>query len=173
MNAQDISDIAEVIHNRFEEAKNRYGLIWERPVFNFQLKGTTAGRANLRANLIKVNEELYRRNKSDFLKQILPHEVAHLAAFRQFSDRGHGNGWKRVMVDFGLQPLRCHSYDVSEVKRSNNTRKFYYTCGCSRLEISTTIHNRITDRIRADKPTGYFCRKCKQTIKYTGIQKTA
>ena len=171
MNAQDISDIAEVIQNRFEEAKNRYGLIWERPVFNFQLKGTTAGRANLRANLIKVNWELYRRNKSDFLKQTLPHEVAHLAAFRQFSDRGHGNGWKRVMVDFGLQPTRCHSYDVSEVK--SNTKKFYYTCGCSRLEISTTIHNRITQRLKMGQGAGYSCKKCRQPIKFTGIQKTA
>ncbi len=171
MNSQDVSDISEVITRSFEEAKDRYNLDWQRPVFNFKLKGTTAGRAHLRDNVISINEGLYLRNKSEFLKQTLIHEVAHLAAFRQFSDRGHGNGWKRVMIDFGLQPTRCHSYDVSEVK--SNTKKFYYTCGCSRLEISTTIHNRITQRLKMGQGAGYSCKKCRQPIKFTGIQKTA
>lgn len=172
MQQSDILEISRVITERFEEAKDRYHLSgWQRPVFSFDLKGTTAGQAHLSKNLIKVNEGLFIRNKEDFLRSTLPHEVGHLAAFRAFNDRGHGNGWKKVMVDFGLEPKRCHSYDVSEV-RTRVTRRFLYACGCSQpIPVPTNTHNKIKTRLFAGMGSGYRCRKCRCELKYTGIEK--
>lgn len=172
MQQSDILEISRVITERFEEAKDRYHLSnWQRPVFSFDLKGTTAGQAHLSKNLIKVNEGLFIRNKEDFFRGTLPHEVAHLAAYRAFNDRGHGSGWKRVMIDFKLEPKRCHSYDVSEV-RTRVTRRFLYTCGCSQpIPVPTNTHNKIKARLFAGMGSGYKCRKCQYSLKYTGIEK--
>lgn len=172
MQQTDIDSISQIITDRFREARERYQLHnWERPVFSFDLKGTTAGQAHLGLNKIKINEGLFIRNKEEFLRQTLGHEVAHLAAYKAFNDRGHGSGWRRVMIDFRLEPKRCHSYDVSEV-RTRVTRRFLYTCGCSQaLPIPTNTHNKIKKRLLAGMGSGYKCRKCQCTLKYTGIEK--
>lgn len=164
----EIEVISQVITSRFQEARERYNLSWERPTFSFDVKGTTAGKAHLSANRVMINEGLYVRNKEDFINGTLPHEVAHLAAFRAFNDRGHGLGWKRVMRDFGLEPQRCHSYDVSEV-RTKSVKRFYYNCSCGKpMPVSTTIHNRIIERIKKGGSSGYSCRKCRSPIIYSG-----
>jgi SprT protein len=124
----DIEKISEVITEFWDKGKRMYRVDWERPVFNFKLSGRTAGRAALQANLVKINEELFVRNREEFLAQTIPHEVAHLLAWRAFKDNGHGYGWKRVMVNFGLEPRRCHNYDTSEVAR--RVSRYLYTCGC-------------------------------------------
>jgi SprT protein len=161
MTQQDIDDISATITNFYSLAKDRYGLEgWQRPVFRFGITGTTAGMAYLGENFIKLNRYIFEKQKADFIKRTLPHEVAHLAAFRVFRDRGHGEGWKKVMRDFGLEPIRCHNYDVGGLKQTRT--KFTYACACQKHEVGSAIHRRVSIGVK------YECKKCKTAIKFVG-----
>lgn len=76
-------------------------------------------------NLLRFNLQLYRENSEDFLKQTVPHEVAHLVAHQLFGDRiqPHGEEWQLIMRGvYELPPHRCHNYAV---KRRTVTRYIY------------------------------------------------
>lgn len=83
----------------------------------FSLKGTTAGRAFIRDNIIAYNPTLLRENPEEFLQQTVGHEVAHFASMTKYGTDidAHGDEWKKMMVSLGLIPKRCHSYDVANV----------------------------------------------------------
>jgi SprT protein len=88
---------------------------------------STAGRAFLQEGRLEFSKTLYTQNVEAFLNDTVPHELAHIVAFRVFGDKGHGVHWKHVMNFLGFEPTRCHSYAVQ--KRS--TAKVYkYVCKC-------------------------------------------
>lgn len=81
-------------------------------VINRRLK-TTAGRAWLRDNKIDISERLMLDFPREIIMQTIPHEVAHVAAFRLFNyglNRGesHGEPWQYIMTDLGLNPDIYH-----------------------------------------------------------------
>lgn len=58
--------------------------------------------------LIHLSVELLIEHTDEMLRQIVPHEIAHLAAFTVYGDRGHGQGWKTMMRQLGKTPNRTH-----------------------------------------------------------------
>lgn len=81
-------------------------------VINRRLK-TTAGRAWLTDGKIDISERLMLDFPREIIMQTIPHEVAHIAAFRLFQygvNRGesHGAPWQYIMVDLGLNPEIYH-----------------------------------------------------------------
>lgn len=106
-----------------EELNEEYGADFDFPRIEWVVCGTTAGKAWLGQWRIQLNEQLCKENIEDFMQDTIPHEVAHLIAYKVFGDDGHGDGWKSVMRALGLNPSRCHNYDTSHVegKRSRNS----------------------------------------------------
>ncbi len=131
----------------------------------FDLRGTTAGMAWGRSGRIKINMTLYRENVEDFHSDTIPHEVAHVVTYWLHTARTghrvrpHGREWQAVMRAFGLEPTRCHSYDVSRAK-VRTERKVPVSCGCGRW---TELGIR---RAKKALRTGghYGCPYCKQPI---------
>jgi SprT protein len=166
LTAQDIKDISAKIDETVALARLKFGHTrffqentWEKPTFSIKLRGTTAGRAHLRLNHIKINPILFKENREKMLSQTIPHEIAHLVAYRVFNDTGHGKFWKHVMVQFGLKPDRCHSYDVSNARvRGRNTVTF--KCKCKTWELTSIRANKHHKHMATKGRHFYTCRAC-------------
>ena len=88
---------------------------------------STAGRAFLGEGRLEFSKVLYAQNEAQFLNDTVPHELAHIVAYRVFGDRGHGVHWKHVMNFLGFEANRCHNYAV---QRRSPSKKYTYVCGC-------------------------------------------
>ncbi|MFI8481286.1 SprT family zinc-dependent metalloprotease [Pseudomonas sp. NPDC078700] len=160
------------IHERVEacylQAEAFFKQPFVRPEVCFKLRGQKAGVAHLTENKLRFNPQLYRENQQDFLKQTVPHEVAHLIAHHLFglSIQAHGEEWQLIMRGvYELPPHRCHSY---EVKR-RQVQRYIYRCTCpdtkGEFPFSAQRHALVA------KGRRYFCRRCKVTLSFTGEQR--
>ncbi|WAH60066.1 SprT family zinc-dependent metalloprotease [Pseudomonas silvicola] len=151
------------VESCFQQAEAFFKRPFARPQVSFKLRGQKAGVAHLHENLLRFNPQLYRENSEDFLRQTVPHEVAHLVAHQLFGDRiaPHGEEWQLIMRGvYELPPNRCHTY---EVKRRRVTR-YIYKCPCadSDFPFSAQRHKLVHQGRR------YLCRRCRHTLVFTG-----
>lgn len=79
-----------------------------RVVLNARLK-TTAGRAFLEGGYIELSPELMWEHTENFCRDTIPHELAHLVAYRIHGDQGHGKGWKHIIKQFNIPTTRLHN----------------------------------------------------------------
>lgn len=128
------------------------------PAVRLYHRGSALGRAWLREHRIGLNAPLLRRADGwQAARETVAHEVAHLAAWAVYRDRGHGAGWRQVMAALGVPATRTHSLDVSGIPGTQ--RRWRYRCACSTHRITTTRHNRIRQgRMR------YHCRRCGEAL---------
>lgn len=143
-------------------AEQHFNRHFERCTVNFDLTGTCAGRAHYTANRIRLNPQMLINHESEFIDQTVPHEVAHLLAFQVYGSRikPHGSHWKKTMLVLGVEPTRCHNYDLSKVDVRRKT-KYHYACGCPNRNhiVSSVLHNRMIDgRV-------YRCTSCKTPLR--------
>lgn len=54
------------------------------PEVNYDLRGIKAGVAYLQKNEIKFNRTLLQENTDEFIRQVVPHELAHLIVYQMF-----------------------------------------------------------------------------------------
>lgn len=160
-----IEAIRQKVVESINRARSHYGIFVPPPELDFALKGSKAGQfrwlhshqaQKLRRPFLRFNLAMAMENQDDFLKQVVPHEVAHLITVAQWGKvRPHGREWQKVMQEcFGLQPDRCHSYNVrGHVKRW--PRHYIYACSCREFAMTTMMHNRL------QKGQRRRCRKCK------------
>ncbi len=123
------------------------------------IRGACAGRAYYSQNKIKLNEQLFRENEDDFIRNTIPHEVAHLISFALHgaNGRGHGRHWREVMRKLGVEDsARCHFYHTTPARK---VRFFPMSCACaSGCNVSSIVANRIK------RGYAYRCKRCKQTL---------
>lgn len=134
----------------------------------FNLRGRAAGQ--LRYNrggqilikpVLRFNRILMDQNRSEFFKEVIPHELSHLAAYAHWGTKilPHGREWKWLMVEcFGLEPRVTHNFEVA-----TRPRKIVdYGCKCEgRVHALTMIrHNRIQRG-----QNRYLCLACKGELK--------
>lgn len=160
-----IADLSQSITNWHKKAQQIWPALtnWNRPVFSTnELKGGTAGKAFFTENKIKVNWELYLRNKDKFLRNTVGHEIAHLAAAKIHGmvAWNHGPLWKEVMVKLGLPPERCHSYDVEGIKQTKTIRRMLYMCQNKHELWLTPNKHTVSSRL--------ICAKCRTKIVFMG-----
>lgn len=139
-----------------EQARQMYGV---NIAFHVRMNGrltSTAGRAYFESGKLEFSPSLYEQNQQDFLENTVPHEFAHLVAFRLYGDNGHGQGWKAVMRDMGLEPTRCHDYEVP--KRTSSV-SYKFKCACM-------THDFTPQRMAwVRKGKIYKCRTCGEILK--------
>lgn len=134
------------------------------PPIYYDLKGTTAGVAKYATMSVHFNVVLLLQNLEDFIATTVPHEVCHIGVmYKALKDRktipkAHGAEWKLMMRVVGVPARRCHSYDVTDVKKA--TKQFEYNCHCNRpIIVGLRVHNKVKQ--------GYIykCKKCQQVLK--------
>lgn len=163
------TEIVKIAKEHFAKAEKHFGYTFPEYDVTFNLKGKTAGTAEWRRVgihgmsdiTLNFNMQLAVDNTENFLKQTVPHEVAHIVAEFLFGSNvkkvNHGKAWKHVMRVFGLEPNRCHQYDVSGVVKEGRYHKA--KCNCRTLMLSTTRKNRILQG-----KASYTCDYCKSKI---------
>ena len=131
------------------------------PKVCFDVTGTNGGEANYQDWSVHFNLEIAKTNLEHYLKQTVPHEIAHLVDYKKYGGWGHKRTWKAIMKHvFGLTPDRCHSYDVSEVKKKKYDT-YLYTCKCQEHKIKSNLHKKITLNDRK-----FSCVHCKHRITF-------
>lgn len=143
--------LCRVVQERFE--------VVMRPEVAWDLRGQAAGQANGRRNLIRFNRGLAERYPEEFVAQTVPHELAHLVAFKKFGGRirPHGREWRAVMIVLGAEPRRTHRYKVTPVRKF---KRYAYQCHCpdSEYQLTAIRHNRI------QRGHVYVCKRCLQPL---------
>lgn len=135
------------------------------PEVNYELRGIKAGVAYLQKNEIKFNRTLLLENADEFIRQVVPHELAHLIVYQMFGRvKPHGKEWQLVMNEiFKLSADTCHQFDIKNVQGET----FEYRCACQTHFLSTRRHNRIVrEKIE------YLCRKCKGKLVFVDETKS-
>lgn len=131
-----------------------------RPGVWFDLRGAGAGQANLGRGGVRFNPCLLEENRTAFLVEVVPHEVAHWLVFHLENGtrlKPHGREWQTVMRElFGLAPKVTHCFDT---RRARPT-PYRYRCGCREHGFTSRRHGLVL------KGRRYRCRDCAQTLVY-------
>lgn len=154
------------VEHCYQQAEAFFKRAFVRPEVSFKLRGQKAGVAHLTENKLRFNPQLYQENRDDFLKQTVPHEVAHMIAHQLFGAhiQPHGEEWQLIMRGvYELAPNRCHTYAVQ--RRTVN--RFIYRCSCPDGEFPFSAQRHAL----VSKGRRYFCRRCKATLNFTGEQR--
>ncbi|BBS18055.1 SprT family zinc-dependent metalloprotease [Aeromonas caviae] len=147
----------------FVQAETRLGRTFPRPQVHCNMRGRAAGSARLQTWELRFNPALYQANQQAFLREVVPHEVAHLLVYALWGEgRGksrvlpHGRQWQSVMRElFGLEPSTTHSFDLGVLAQ----RTFVYACACQQHPLSVRRHNKV---MRGE--ARYHCRRCRQPL---------
>lgn len=160
-----MDQILQQLEHCYQLAEQRFARAFERPQVKLDLRGQKAGIAYLHRNLLRFNAQLYRENHDDFLRQTVPHEVAHLVAHALYGDRirPHGREWQALMTGvFDLPAHRCHDYQVPQRRAT----RYLYRCGCPEgIPFSAQRHALVRRGRR------YSCRRCGDMLHFTGEQR--
>ena len=131
-----------------------------RPEVSFKLKGKSAGTAHLQQNRLRFNPVLLAENPEAFIREVVPHEIAHLLCFQLYGAgkqiKPHGLQWQAIMRNvFNLPPRASHNFDISSV----TGKTFTYQCQCGPVELTLRRHNKVQ---RGE--SRYLCRQCRQVL---------
>ncbi len=69
----------------------------------------TAGRAFYTLDKCDFSCYLMERDPNYFANNTIPHELAHIIAWRLYRDNGHGKAWKSIALELYGDNSRCHS----------------------------------------------------------------
>lgn len=154
-----------------ERARRHYDIKLPEVSVDYSLRGRCAGQALIDQHgqpALRINRQLLEDNLDDFLKQTIPHEVAHLVVQWQAREarrkpKPHGLEWQRVMQDcFDLEPKRCHSYQTTPARVV--TRPFLYRCQCRKHLLTSIMHKRISRSLQA------LCKSCRSPLQFIAKQ---
>ncbi|MDQ4430549.1 SprT protein [Yokenella regensburgei] len=111
------------------------------PKLVYQQRGTAAGTAWLESNEIRLNPVLMMENQQAFIDEVVPHELAHILAWRHFGRVApHGKEWKWMMESvLGVPARRTHQFELESVRRNT----FPYRCKCQQHQLTVRRHNRV------------------------------
>lgn len=148
----------------YATAEHYYLKSFQRPEVLINLRGRSAGVAELQNNRLRFNAVLLKENETAFLAEVVPHEVAHLLAWKLFGRgiRPHGKEWQQIMQQvFQLPASRTHNFDVKRAAKMG----YLYTCACEAREHALTLkkHNWIVGGRR------YICLSCKSHLQFLKV----
>lgn len=133
-----------------QKAKTLFGVDVSSASIQFNLRGRTAGTAGCRycamtgkKNLsLRFNCEIIQGDQfEEFLKDTIPHEVAHLCGFMDPTlGRKHDGAWRRTCIALGGSGARTHSYETAPARGRGFT--YVATCG-TQITVSQVIHGKI------------------------------
>ncbi|SJN59443.1 hypothetical protein VR7878_03424 [Vibrio ruber DSM 16370] len=153
--------VTACIQSCIEQASRYFQHPFPQPALSYQLRGKAAGKAYCHLWEVRLNPVLLLENQSEFLQQVIPHEIAHLLVHHLYGRvRPHGSEWQSVMLQvFNLPPQTTHQFDT----RSVTGETFAYHCQCQTFSLSVRRHRKV-QRQQAI----YRCTRCHQPLRYNG-----
>lgn len=113
----------------YDRAEKIWQTTFDFPRVSYARLGKVAGRAKFKSNEIILNPDYFIENETEMIESTVPHEAAHLIAYKidPIFGKDHGPRWRSVMVWLGQRPDRCHCMD-STIARVRQTKQFLYKC---------------------------------------------
>lgn len=150
-----------------QQLEARLAVKLEKPTIRYDLKGTTAGEAQMRTvnnikyytirlNLAALTNPEYR---DYMLRQTIPHEVCHIVEFQLHGRAAHGHAWQGLMLLLRLQPKRTHDLPLPKVRQHT---KYPHSCECRTHMVGKHVHNKILNGI------SYHCQDCRTRLQREG-----
>lgn len=139
-----------LVQDAIRSASERYGVDIDVPPIEFSHRMyNNAGyvRYNRKTNkplLIKFSVPLLLDNTEEFLAGTPVHEAAHVIALVVYQDASHGDNWKRIMRDLGLNPKRTHDMPIQR------NRYQYYDSAGHIHRVSRKVHRQIQTYVLTD-----------------------
>jgi SprT protein len=135
------------------ECIKKAGVTMPMPTIKYDINSARlGGQAHYGKHLVRFNPVFLNAHTDHYIKQTVTHEAAHLIArakFGRYID-AHGPEWKRVMVDLGVKPDRCHSYTVpAGVKVGKQMTKHAIHCERCGEKYETT--SRVVNKMHAGR----------------------
>ncbi|MGI9571129.1 MAG: SprT-like domain-containing protein [Desulfobulbia bacterium] len=149
--------IRETGEHYYKLAEDIFNRTFERPKYSFNLRGTTAGTASMNRGEMRFNMHIAKTHFDKYMARTVPHEVAHMIDFALHGKSSHGSSWKNIMIRFGCEPSRCHSYD--NLKTASGKDRPMVVCGCGERSMGPTRYKRML------QGTKYVCGKCKSIVR--------
>ncbi len=159
----EVTEVKKAVRRKVNEtldiAERVYRRKFKAPTIVYALKGSIAGTATYSNWTVNLNAFFLLNEFEEMIRTTIPHEIAHLIARAVYGNiRSHGWEWKSVMRSFGLNAKRCHNYESRDI-RTKKTRRFHYTCFCSRpCKVGLNVHKKVQSR------NSHFCVKCKKAL---------
>lgn len=115
-------------------------------------------------NHVQLNASALIVDEKKFSSEVIPHELAHLLAYRMYGAEiaPHGEEWQAVMRAYGVEPNV--TYDVEYETESSGP--YIYECLCGTHGISARRHNLLW-RSRGTKILE--CQKCGEVLVFREI----
>jgi SprT protein len=155
-------ELLHVTRHWITVAEKLHGRSFHIPEVGFDLRGQAAGQYHGGSHPhIRYNPQMAASQFDAFCTRTPAHEVAHYIVdclYPRRSIKPHGKEWQDLMLAFGLEPSRCHQYDLQQVQQRRQ-RRFAYECGCQEHQLSATRHNRVRHR-----GLKYRCIKCGEVL---------
>lgn len=127
---------------------------FDEPSILYRKKGSIAGSALLQKWQIQLNLNMLMENKDVFIQEVIPHELAHLIAYKEFGRvKPHGIEWQTIMSNvFKCKPQRTHSFSLPQTTMQ---QRHHYGCQCQDHFLTSIRHNKILKN-----KTQYYCKNC-------------
>lgn len=138
-------------------ANNYFNKEFVMPEISYNVRGAKAGVAYLMRNEVRFNPILLKENTDEFIKNVVPHELAHIIVYQHFGKvKPHGKEWQDLMEKvFGVPAETCHQFELNSVRQN-----FEYKCACKTHLLTIRRHNAIQQKGRS-----YICKKCKTELR--------
>jgi len=154
-----------------DKANKIFNINMNYPTVRFNLTGKVAGwaeRSYFGNHRITYNKILLQENGNSFIKEVVPHEVAHLVTHEIYGDniQSHGKEWTGVMVKLGREPKRCHRFYVGNSKK-HIVGQFAYNCKCN---IPRYFGKKKHQNVREGKAV-YMCHRCNSVLRHEATQR--
>lgn len=157
----------ELLENKvdhcLESAGQRFNCSFSYARVEVNIRGRAAGQIRFDRSqcggqlpVLRFNPLMLARYGNRFVDEVVPHECAHLVAYRLFGFKikPHGPEWRSIMRDvYQLEPLVTHRFEVPQRARNY----FPYQCRCDDMvhKLTAIRHNRVVRQ-----QAKYLCRAC-------------
>ncbi|MGZ9899502.1 SprT family zinc-dependent metalloprotease [Shewanella gaetbuli] len=156
--SEEQQQVLDKVEADYQAAERYFNRSFPRPQVQFTLRGKSAGTAHLQLNKLRFNPVLLRENVTDFVSDVVPHEISHLLAYQLYGRvKPHGKEWQSLMIKvFARAAKTTHQLNTTSVQG----KQFDYFCDCGTVQLTIRRHN----NIQRGK-TQYRCRICLQSLK--------
>lgn len=154
--------------NAVEQVEEFFQIMLTQPLLTYTQKGKIAGTAWFERWEIRLNPILYQENEKVFLREVIPHELAHLVAYQLSKEgvfkrkiRPHGKEWRLIMEEVFSLPA-----NVNHTLKTHHLMKeaYLYACQCRQHYLSKIRH------LRTLKGRVYLCQQCKGTLNFIKLK---
>lgn len=133
-------------------------------IFQYQtLRGSRGQKLDPNSLVVRLNHTLLTNHTDIFLREVIPHEISHLAVYCHYgtTPRPHGKEWQRLMeLCFGLEAKIYHNFPVKNARQ--HPRPYAYQCSCTTHYFTARRHQ---NRLKGNQ---YVCHQCRGVLAYIG-----